>query len=471
MKKQAPNNKIEKAELQVLQSHIDGMLQRVRHNSISLRRLQDFELRILNIQSLAEAVYFILTELKIIFELDIVSLCIVNINGNITEILESSDFRVADNNSLILLNEDEALLELLNDKKTIINPKSTNNINLFCDEKPASSIIAPLIKNNNIIGSINLGSHNLNRFNDSMATDFMSHLASVTSICLENILNIEEIKNIYRFEKNAIVRTLDFPEGYEQAGFSVLSYFNRVVQQKYKNIKIKISITQTEHRITMIIVMPDGTEENIEKTLDDYGKVVCGTLDPEIFFDEEDHILQLKNQLNIINLQLQIARTQLEIKVTHFKDEIKFLREIILNFTQRSIPSNLNFNHSVNIDSKIMTSNKKSTEHRNIFTQGGNYIESNEGTYIQGDNIDFKQSLESLESEIQSLIDKFLAKGLPLEVVQENIAKDLATSAQEDNYIKDKLSSWAKNMAISTANDVTKKVVLLALRLAGVPLP
>jgi len=64
--------------LSVLQSHLDGMLSRVKHNSTTLKRLQRFEMRLLSLSSLAEMIEFILGESRALFDLDVISLCLID---------------------------------------------------------------------------------------------------------------------------------------------------------------------------------------------------------------------------------------------------------------------------------------------------------------------------------------------------------------------------------------------------------
>ena len=59
------------------------------------------------------------------------------------------------------------------------------------ERKPVSVAIIPLIRRGKFLGSLNFGSFQTDRFLDNMATDFIEHMVSVVSICLENNLNFE----------------------------------------------------------------------------------------------------------------------------------------------------------------------------------------------------------------------------------------------------------------------------------------
>ncbi len=96
-------------DLCVLQSHLDGMLERVQHNSETLKRLQYFEMRLLSLNSLAEMVKFILGETKSLLDLDIVSLCLIDPHQEIAGYLESDNYDYRSKEFLFLIADDQLL--------------------------------------------------------------------------------------------------------------------------------------------------------------------------------------------------------------------------------------------------------------------------------------------------------------------------------------------------------------------------
>ena len=63
-------------------------------------------------------------------------------------------------------------------------------------ELPASVAIVPLLRNDKLIGSLNLGSFQATRFAPHMATDFLEHQSAIMAICIENVINNERLKHI-----------------------------------------------------------------------------------------------------------------------------------------------------------------------------------------------------------------------------------------------------------------------------------
>jgi diguanylate cyclase (GGDEF)-like protein len=61
---------------------------------------------------------------------------------------------------------------------------------LFPDTAPLGSVaLLPLMRRERLVGSLNLGSADKRRFNRSLATDFLHHLAVIAAFALENSMN------------------------------------------------------------------------------------------------------------------------------------------------------------------------------------------------------------------------------------------------------------------------------------------
>jgi hypothetical protein len=114
------------------------------------------------------------------------------------------------------------------------------------------------------------------------------------------------------------------------------------------------------------------------------------------------------------------------------------------------------------------------TENREIHTGGGNYYESistSGGDYIQGNYINMSQDLTEAAAQIQDLVEQLQKRGTTVDVAQERVAQDIATQAQNNPTMKDKLLKWGQSLGDATVSDVVKGAVKLAIRSAGIPLP
>ena len=66
----------------------------------------------------------------------------------------------------------------------------------FNESTRALYALVPLLRNTRLIGSLNLGSADPNRFTPALGTDFIEHMGSIVAICLENVISNEMLKFI-----------------------------------------------------------------------------------------------------------------------------------------------------------------------------------------------------------------------------------------------------------------------------------
>ena len=163
--------------------------------------------------------------------------------------------------------------------------------------------------------------------------------------------------------------------------------------------------------------------------------------------------------------------------------EIKLLKE---KYTRSSQPNGV----KEDVDRINITLNEKSVKtiktaflelleeiikmSRTINTGGGPYYESIKtagGTYVQGNYINMNQDLAQAASEIEDLIEQLKKQGVTVDVAQEQVARDIATQAQDNSTMKNKLVKWGQSLGDATVSEVVKGIVKLAIRSAGIPLP
>ncbi len=184
--------------LVLLESHLDGMLERVHQNSIALKRFQRFEMGLLSLNTLAEMIEYVLSYTQSFFELDHVSFCLIDENAEISRYLVEDRYDYQNRKDLVLLSEKDFYYDRLG---LLVKPYLGNYRAELCeqffyhhDKKPVSVAILPLNRRGRVLGSLNLGSFQEDRFSLGMATDFIEHMISVISICLENNLNFETMR-------------------------------------------------------------------------------------------------------------------------------------------------------------------------------------------------------------------------------------------------------------------------------------
>ena len=126
-------------------------------------------------------------------------------------------------------------------------------------------------------------------------------------------------KRLAEFEsyaENSIVNSIEFDENTYQAGVSILSYFSTIVRQKYPESDFKIRIEQEGRTVRLVIVTPMGEREEIEKSLEEFGMVVVGQMQPEQLLTDPIHVMQLRHKLELAAIEL-----------AHTKDLLGYAKE------------------------------------------------------------------------------------------------------------------------------------------------
>ena len=113
---------------------------------------------------------------------------------------------------------------------------------------------------------------------------------------------------------------------------------------------------------------------------------------------------------------------------------------------------------------------------RNIYMgAGGNYNESIQGDYIQGDRINISQDLPQAAAQIQQLLYQLQSQGYSQADAQHKVANDWANEANNDSKAKGtlvKLGDYINNTAANgVIGQAAVEVIILALRFSGIPLP
>lgn len=150
---------------------------------------------------------------------------------------------------------------------------------------------------------------------------------------------IEELKNrIANFtvhgdgDGETILASINFKPEHKQAGLSILAYFSDIIQQKYPEKNVSISITQKSNTVRLIIVTEEGDREIIEKTLDEYGKVAAGIILPKNFLSDPIHIAKLETKLDIAHVEIKSLERILGIQentISHLKMSFTFISEAL----------------------------------------------------------------------------------------------------------------------------------------------
>ena len=179
-----------------LTTALSDLIKKAKHNQSTQEKFYRLELYFLQSSSLSTLFERLLNELSIRLELEFVELQLVDSNGEIQRLIKDIYNRL-DYKNLTFLNSEQPLKELYPKNLEIQLSQDSafiNKIFLHNSNKVYSTALLPLVRENQIIGSLHLGSNNKQRFVPGLATSFLQHLSSIIGICIENSITQEQFK-------------------------------------------------------------------------------------------------------------------------------------------------------------------------------------------------------------------------------------------------------------------------------------
>jgi len=182
--------------IQSLSTALNDLIKKAKYNQATQEKYFELELYFLQSTSLLTLFDRLLTDLSIKLDLELVELQLVDPNHEI-RLLVDDIYGKLDYKNLHYLNHPQSLHKLYNNGLNVTlsqSPHFINDLFKFTAKKVYSVALLPLIRDEQIIGSIHLGSHNKQRFVPGLDTYFLQHLGSIIGICMENVLNQEQFK-------------------------------------------------------------------------------------------------------------------------------------------------------------------------------------------------------------------------------------------------------------------------------------
>lgn len=184
-------------DVTMLQHRLDDLIRIAKSNERKQLNFQQYELSLLNSSGLEPLLKLILEEHKHRFQLTAVTLMLHDPEYEFQRLLESVPKTEQWHNHLLFTDSVQRLEQFFSLRRV---PRLTHfslhqHQQLFPSHCELGSIaLLPLIRQQQLIGSLNLGSRNPNRFQSSIGTQFLQHLTAVVSACIENARLHEEVK-------------------------------------------------------------------------------------------------------------------------------------------------------------------------------------------------------------------------------------------------------------------------------------
>ena len=188
------------ADLAQLREQLSRMLAQARDNEDLMRRLQAFELKLIQAADLRELTQVLLVDFRHAFGLERVTLVLVDPEDELRHMLLAAGIEPDGVPGLSFVDDEQSLRQRLGpgDAPLLASFDASRHAVFFpgADAAPASVALLPLVRSQALSGSLNLASLEDRRFAADLATDFMQRLAAIAAICLENVANQERLRHL-----------------------------------------------------------------------------------------------------------------------------------------------------------------------------------------------------------------------------------------------------------------------------------
>lgn len=183
-----------------LRNQLAELLSHAQQNQQILQRYQAFDLQFIAATGFRDLISTIFHGFAKAAELDVVTLVLLDPDHDIRRILAELHIDLAEFPLLLFVqNEAELCLPSPPPSRAMLEKYvERQHRPMFPDfaPRPASVAIVPLTRRDRMIGYLNLGSSDVNRFMPDMRSDFIEHLAAIVAVCVENVINNEKLKHI-----------------------------------------------------------------------------------------------------------------------------------------------------------------------------------------------------------------------------------------------------------------------------------
>ena len=181
-----------------LRIQLQTLLQKAADNQRILEHFQRFELALLECRSIADLLEFLLVRARDHFELEACRLVWFDPENAVRDLLLPEDAQRFEG-SLEFVNHLEPFRKIYGNRyQPVLRMLNELDKARWFPWMPGveSCAMLPLIRENTIIGSLNMGSASRTRFTPDKAVDFLARTASIVSVCLENGVNHEHLRRL-----------------------------------------------------------------------------------------------------------------------------------------------------------------------------------------------------------------------------------------------------------------------------------
>lgn len=185
-------NKLAQNRLEHLARTVGDLVDKATQNERILRKFQQFELQLLALTGLDVLFDALLVESLRHFRIDATELWLFDPERIVRDLLPEDVQRSA---GLYWFESDRELRALYPSSLNVrlVSPPPQG---LFPGRPMRSVALLPLVRQGVLVGSLHFGAFAAQRFSNDKSTDFISHLASVVAVCIENCTNQERLHRL-----------------------------------------------------------------------------------------------------------------------------------------------------------------------------------------------------------------------------------------------------------------------------------
>ncbi|MEH6825034.1 MAG: sensor domain-containing diguanylate cyclase [Motiliproteus sp.] len=181
-----------------LKRTLHALANKAEHNRDVLHTFQELEIRLLSCNTLADLLDILLVRLAECVRLDAVRLVLFDPEHTARDLI--LNYSPPKPSGCLTFTQNYRELRQRYDNQP--RPRIGNHNDRITLEAfgPASRIkssaLLPLVRHNCIIGSLHLGSYDPSRYNPNIATDYITHLAAIIAVCIENCISHETLLRV-----------------------------------------------------------------------------------------------------------------------------------------------------------------------------------------------------------------------------------------------------------------------------------
>lgn len=184
--------KAQRAENELLRRQLDEVTTEATRNEDKMRRSHQRELRLLQADDLSSLFHELIDGLRASYGLQYVSLVICDPDHDLRHLLLAAGSPAEAIKNLIIVESVTGLApQYIALRRPWLGPYAACDHQLIFPNAPqlASVALIPLLHRGQLLGSINLGSVDPQRFTRDHASDFLEHLGVIATYCIENVVN------------------------------------------------------------------------------------------------------------------------------------------------------------------------------------------------------------------------------------------------------------------------------------------